>query len=383
MAQNGGNGWSTTFTINQAGILIDLSPLHQVSFDATQNRATIQGGANVSTVVSGAYENAMRVSTSTCNCVGFLGAALGGGLSRTMGLYGTGVDQLISARVVVANGTLIEVDNDTNADLWYAIRGAGPNFGIVTSATIKAHPEPAEKSIAWQGTLGFTPDKLESLVQVINNMTLTPEMALDFGFATSGPPDFTPAVLAVPFYVGNASAGRKAFASLLSLNASSDSTGEVPYNEWNTFSDGSCARGGRKPAYGASMAQITPTTWRGIWDAFTSFVSENPGTGNTSVLLEFYSVARSMAIGNSAEGKESSFPFRALRFHATVYPWYEDPSLDEVANTFAAQVRDLWREGDGLSRNSTYVFTLLAVPSPSYDFLLQLAMIRCFGIPCS
>ena len=119
-AQNGGNGWSTTFTINRTGIAIDLARLNQVSFNKTRNQAVIQGGVNVSTIVSAAYQNDVRISASSCNCVGFLGAVLGGGLSRTMGLYGAGVDQLISATVVTANGTIMKADNAANTDLWYA-----------------------------------------------------------------------------------------------------------------------------------------------------------------------------------------------------------------------------------------------------------------------
>ena len=199
----------------------------------------------------------------------------------------------------------------------------------------------------------FPPDKIEALIQVISNLTLYPAMAIEFGFATTGPPDYTPAVLALPFYAGNASAGQKAFAPLLALNASSTSASELPYDQWNDFSNGACARGARKPTYGVSMAQITPSTWRGIWNAFSAFVTENPGTGNTTVLCEHYSVARSVAVGETAKDRDSSFPWRALPYHAAVYPWYEDPELDGVANTFAKSVRELWREGDGLSQNST------------------------------
>ena len=154
-----------------------------------------------------AYANDTRVSTGTSNCLSVLGPLQGGGLSRTMGLYGLGVDQLIS---VTASGDIVRVD-DRNPELWWALRGAAPNFGIVTSATIRTYPVPAADNIAWTGFLTFDSDKIEDVVGAINNLDLEPQMEIDFYYATTGSPDYIPSVIIVPFYVGSASAGRAAF----------------------------------------------------------------------------------------------------------------------------------------------------------------------------
>ena len=294
--------------------------------------------------------NDVRLSTGTCNCVGVLGAILGGGLSRTMGLYGTGVDQLISMNVVTSSGALVQVDASSNLDLWWALRGAGANFGIVTSATVRSYPIPAANNVAWTGFVTYTPDKIEAIVGAINDLDLKAEMEIDFYFATTGPPSFTPSVLVVPFYVGNATAGRAAFASIFEVGPASDGTAEVPYNQWNAGSSTFCVKGQRKPAYGASMNRLDPTAWRTIWNNYLEFL-KNPDTGSSIVLIECYSTYKALSIPSSS----SAYPFRNVSCHATALPWYSSSSLDEAANVFGEKTRDLWRLTDGLASNISYV----------------------------
>lgn len=77
------------------------------------------------------------LATGSCSCVGVIGATVGAGIGRLSGLYGLLLDQLISARVVTADGQTVIVSNTSHTDLFWGIRGAGANFGILTSATFK------------------------------------------------------------------------------------------------------------------------------------------------------------------------------------------------------------------------------------------------------
>ena len=354
LAQNGGNGWADTFHIPQRSILINLRGINHVSFNTVKSQATIQGGTIVSEVVDAAYANNARVSTATCNCLGYLGAILGGGLSRTMGLYGLGVDQLLSVELVTSSGEAIHV-NSEDLDLWWALRGAGPNFGIVTSATVKAYPVAAADNTAWTGTLTFTSDKIEALVRAINDLDLQPDMEVDLYYATMGPPDCAPIVIVEPFYTGTAAAGRTAFASVLAIGPAADETRTVPYNQWNSGSKAFCIPGNRKPAYGVSINRMDPITWRSIWNKYVPFVAENPGTGNTIILAECYSTYKAQSIPSNS----SSYPFRSVRCHVAIIPWYLDISLDATANAFALNIRDLLRSTDDLVSNSSYVLALI------------------------
>jgi FAD/FMN-containing dehydrogenase len=106
--------------------------------------------------------------TTACACVGYVSPILGGGHGWNQGRYGLASDQLVSANMVLANGTAITVSEDGNPDLFWAIRGAGHNFGIVTEAKIKIYDvKPSLEKWAVSGFF-FTHDKMKDAVAIAN-----------------------------------------------------------------------------------------------------------------------------------------------------------------------------------------------------------------------
>ena len=332
--------------------MIKLANLNRISFNPNKTRATIQGGDLVNDMIVAAYTNNTHFANPTCTCLGFLGAMLGGGITRDMGLYGQGVDQILSVNLVTASGQQLYVDRTHSPDLWYAIRGAAANFGIVTSAVVKAYPTPQAQNVAWGGALTFSDDKLEALIQAIHDLDLTSHMEIDFLFSTSGPPSYKPMITAIPFFLGGASAGEEAFAPILKVGPTSNGATELPYTQWGNFAASFCQKGQRKPAYGASLSQqgLNPSTWSAIYNDFKAFVAAYPQAGNSSILAEYYPVQKAVAIGDNAT---ASYPFRAIPIHVVAIPLYGDQSFDGPANAFGARVRDRMRSTDGLARNST------------------------------
>lgn len=195
------------------------------------------------------YSNNARFANPTCNCLGCLGAGLGGGLTRTAGLYGWVVDQLQSVNLVLASGEAVNVSSTNEPDLWWVLRGAAPNFGVVTSTVVSAYPMPQAVNVAWQSRLTFADDKLKDLISTINTIDLAPHMQIDFLLSTSGPPAYKPMISAIAFFLGNASEAEKAWAPVLKIGSLSNSTNVLPYMEWGAWSDTFCAKGDRKPVY--------------------------------------------------------------------------------------------------------------------------------------
>ena len=351
LVQSRGNGWANTFHLGNCGVLINISGLNRISFNSNKTQATIQGGALVQDMINAAYGNNTRFATPTCNCLGYLGAFLGGGVTREMGLYGAGVDQIISANLVLSSGQIVQVDRNHRPDLWYALLGAAANFGIVVSAVIKAYPIPQTQNVAWEGAVTFADEKLESLIQAIHDLDLEPHMQIDLLFSTSGPPTYTPTITAIPFFLGNASAAQAAFAPILKVGPITNGAAELPYTEWGDFTAIFCEKGERKPVYGVSMARqgLNPETWRAVYQEFKTFLATHAEAANSSILAEYYPIEKQVAIGSVT----SSYPFRDLPIHVAVIPVYPDSSLDAAANTFGSRVRDLLRSTDGLARNST------------------------------
>ncbi|KAI0883032.1 FAD-binding domain-containing protein [Annulohypoxylon maeteangense] len=346
LAQNGGHGWSGAFTLGQNGVLINLRGLNSTTFSADKTQVTIGGGAAIHEVIEQAYANDVQVLTGNCNCVGALGAGLGGGYGNLVGLYGLAIDNYLSFNVVLANGSLVTI-TPAQEDLWWALRGAGPNFGIVTSAVMKSTPMKQADNTAWTGGLWFTEDKIEKVTQAIEDLKLEAPMNIFLYFLTS---NGTPTVLVTVFYFGTEAEGRAAFKSILDIGPYSDTTAVLPQSQWNAGADGFCTKGGRKPTYSAGFNNFVPTTWRQIWNDYNQFLT-NPNTSATTVVVECYSLEKTQSFGSDS----ASFANRDIRFNGFTISWYPDASLDAKAEAFGSGFRDLLRADDGLSSNRTYV----------------------------
>ncbi|KAI5859280.1 FAD binding domain-containing protein [Durotheca rogersii] len=350
LVQGGGNGWANTFTLDGSGIVIDMSKLKEITFNSNKTEVTFQAGVTNADLVAAAWNSNVRASTATCNCVSILGATLGGGLSRTQGPYGMEVDQLLSVNYVDGDGRKKTVTAKSDPDLWWALKGAGANFGIVTSAVFKSYLVPQEENLAWTGALIYDPSKIEALMSAIDDLTFEAEMQLDFYFVAN-PPAYEPTVVMLPFYLGSEEAGREKFSSLLAVGPLADSTAVLTYDAWNAASDAFCSKGGRKPSYAVGLTTVDPAAWRNVWDEYSSFLKQHPEAGTTTILTECYATSKALEIGSS----ESSYPFRDVKCHAVAIPWYEDASLDGEANAFGQKVRDYLAPTAGTSGLQAYI----------------------------
>ena len=279
-----------------------------------------------------------------------LGAMLGGGLGRLMGHHGLAIDNFLSINLVTSTGDLITVTPTyPSKDLWFGLRGAGANFGIVTSMTMKAYspPKPDDNS-AWIGNLVYPSSKLEAVIQAIANLEIQPEMAIHFYFAAF-PPTFEPTFVVTPWYsLPDPSAARLAFQTLFDLEPVQDTTRVVPYNEVANDGDAFCETRGRKTGYHAGLKRLDPTTYRKVWDEYVDFVTKNPEVGGTAMLTEIYSMRKTREIAKSSEA--DAFPHRDINYYAIMLPWYQNATLDPVAEGFGGKVRSMWHESSGFDK---------------------------------
>ncbi|KAJ8128233.1 hypothetical protein O1611_g5401 [Lasiodiplodia mahajangana] len=352
LVQSGANGWADTFDLDSDGIIIDISQLKTITFNKNKTQVTFQAGVTNADMIDAAWENNARVSVSTCNCVSLLGATLGGGLSRTQGTYGLNIDNLISLSVVDANGTKKTVTPKSDPSLWWAMTGAGANFGVVTSATYKSHPIPQAQNTAWTGLVFFDESQLEDVITAINNLTLEPAMQMDFYF-TASPVDGQPAVIFLPFYLGTEEVGREKFASILDIGPSLDTTEVIAYNTWNSAGDAFCTDGGRKPSYTTGVKTLDPVAWRNVWDEYTSFFDTYAEANLTTILTECYP-STSAAKSVQSDGS-TSYPFRDIKCYAIAIPWYTSSSIDSAAIAWGEKIRSYWVGSAGTSSPSSYI----------------------------
>ena len=121
------------------GVVIDLSRIRDVHVDPVERTAEAGGGATWNDFDAACQRHGLATPGGTFGTTGIAGLTLGGGLGHLMGRFGLTLDNLVRAEVVTAGGEILLADEGTNSDLFWALRGGGGNFGVVTRFVYRLH----------------------------------------------------------------------------------------------------------------------------------------------------------------------------------------------------------------------------------------------------
>jgi FAD/FMN-containing dehydrogenase len=135
--RGGGHDWAGRALCD--GIVIDLSGMNGVVIDPDQPIAQISGGARASDIVAATDPLGLAAVTGTCSTVGMTGLTPGGGYGPLIGRAGLALDNLLAAEVVLADGRVVVANDDNEEELFWALRGGGGNFGVVTAMRHRLH----------------------------------------------------------------------------------------------------------------------------------------------------------------------------------------------------------------------------------------------------
>lgn len=190
LAVSGTHGWTKTLNNLPFGIQINMRMLNTASVDKGGKTATVGGGMlqweltralfaeNKQAGMQGHLQHAFGVHrlpfltvTGLCECVSIIGPLMGGGHSMLQARHGFSLDNIVSARVVLANGTAVTASNTKNNDLFWALRGAGHNFGVVTSMVLNVYEIKQNWTVY---SLIFTQDKIDQLFKTVNDVDTRP-----------------------------------------------------------------------------------------------------------------------------------------------------------------------------------------------------------------
>jgi FAD binding domain/Berberine and berberine like len=254
--------------------------------DLEKKTVTAQGGCLWADVDSAASEHGMATPGGTVNHTGIGGLTLGGGYGYLTGLHGMVVDNLVSARVVLASGEIATASQTTNPDLFWALRGAGHNFGVVTSFEYALYPQ----GDVWCGVMAFTPDKLEPLVNFLNahNDKHDP-LAPCFMFITCPPHITSPMFAAMVFYNGTEEKGKEVYKPLLDLGPVFSTMSLTSYASANGSHNDQMVHGPRRRVRGGSfhMPLSIPFVQHCL-AKFQEMVEELPSAGPSILAWEFF-----------------------------------------------------------------------------------------------
>ncbi|KAI1468333.1 FAD-binding domain-containing protein [Daldinia caldariorum] len=335
------------------GIQINLKNLRNIDIQPGGESAWFEGGVYDGPVMNYLWDQGYVTTTGSCDCVGMMGPGLGGGYNRHQGLHGMISDNILQLNLVLADGSTIRVNKDSHNDLLWAMKGAGHNFGIVTSFEMPLWPRGPDTwhyhNYVWKG------DKLEDIFNALNvfhgNGSTPVGMAFNFGNFQMNTTisDKEPVIFWTFAYRGSAEEAESHLAPFNAIGAVYEESGDVPYprisyaqgtNEDSTLCQDNIYR---IPAT-TGLEVYNVTAERLIFDGFKRRAASNPAlAAGGNILHEAYSDEAVLA----HDPDDSAFPFRSdhlLMLFQTIVP-DDDPSLAKDVQEWATEVRDQWNEG--------------------------------------
>jgi FAD/FMN-containing dehydrogenase len=218
------------------GLVIDMSPMKGVRVDPARRTVRVGPGCTSGEVDHATHPFGVAVPFGIISTTGVAGLTLGGGSGYLTRKYGLTIDNLIEADLVLANGSFVTASNTQNPDLFWALRGGGGNFGVVTSFLFQAHPV----GMVLGGPLGWPADQAGQVMRAYRDFlpNAPEELGAWIGLHTvpSTPPFPEPfwghrVCLVMTCYNGSEQDGRKALAPLLEAvpPPALDWTGMMPF----------------------------------------------------------------------------------------------------------------------------------------------------------
>ena len=212
-----------------AGVVIDLSGMKRIEVDASKRVARAEAGALVRDLDEATQRFGLATTSGGCPSVGIAGLTLGGGEGRLMEKYGAACDNLLSAQVVTVDGRQVEASQKSHPDLFWAIRGGGGNFGVVTALEYQLHPVGEVVSGALLYPAGRIPELLQAFVKFLAG---APD-EMD-AFAQLLPSERGPRLKIDVCYCGDPRMGSDLVRPLRALKPQDDSVKVMPYLQAQT-----------------------------------------------------------------------------------------------------------------------------------------------------
>ncbi|RSL47304.1 hypothetical protein CEP54_013471 [Fusarium duplospermum] len=341
---SGGHGWTSQLQKMQHGIGISTQKLNTMKLARDGNTVRLGGGVKSGQVERFLSSQGKRSVTGVCECTGLMG--------------------IVSARVVLVNGKAVTASKKENTDLFWALRGAGHNFGIVTEVTYKVYDAPTKDN--WLvTTFIYLPDQIEEFYKVANK-------AIGNGHAVNRQPAgmlvaslYTivpdvdpnkPVLLFLMVYDGSEEEMTPHAKPYLDLKPVLNSTQKISYSEISAvfaFDDNSvaCQKGIRTQGYSLLLQKYHIPTQHAVYDAFSEFTSKNPDFKRSYVIFEGYPLQGVRAIDASA----TAVADRESNIIALFSLLYSSPKNDKIATKIGTKVRGLLHKGTGEKDMSVYI----------------------------
>lgn len=324
-------------SLHDGALLIDLGAMRMVQVDPISQIAVVGPGATLGDVDHESQAYGLAVPTGINSTTGIAGLTLGGGfgwLSRSLGLT---ADNLIAAEVVTAEGERLRCDENNNADLFWATRGGGGNFGIVTSFEFKLHPVGPE---VMAGPVVFPFDQASSVLRKYREFCAScPEELTVWAVIRDAPPlPFLPpsahgsrVLILAALYNGPLDAGEKALSSLRQLGQPiADGFGPYPFAGFQQAFDPLLTPGARNYWKSHNFTELGD----GLIDTLVDYGSRLP-----SPQSEIF-IAQMGGATNRVAPDATAYPHRDVEFIMNVHTRWDAADQDSVCIAWAREFYD-------------------------------------------
>lgn len=332
IAVKGGGHNSAGTAVCDDGLMIDLSLMQKVDVNAANRTVKVQGGCLLSTVDKETQKHGLAISGGIVSHTGVGGLTLGGGFGWISRKHGLSVDNLISAEIVTAEGKIVNASVTENPDLFWAIRGGGGNFGIVTSFEFNA------AKIGNEVLCGPIVKKFENMKAYIQFhkdyiRTMPDEMTIWMVIRHAPPLPFLPKdvhgklVILLPFvWLGDYETGQKLLQPIRDFGETlGDGSGMHPWVGWQSAFDGLVSHGARNYWKSHHLKDLSDE----CIDIFQSYALSMP-TEECEIFIPHMEGAPSRIAPNA-----TAFPHRNTPFVLNIHTRWQKVEDDAKAKQWA------------------------------------------------
>jgi FAD/FMN-containing dehydrogenase len=328
--RGGGHNVAGRATVD-GGIMIDLLPMKGIHVDPSTRTARAEGGVTWADLNRETQLHGLAVTGGVVSTTGIAGLTLGGGLGWLMGKYGLALDNLRSVELVTAEGQVVRTSKDEQADLFWAVRGGGGNFGVATSFEYRL--QPVGPTITG-GLVAHPFDRARQVLRFFRDFTasLPDEFTVFAGLIHAPDGSGTKLAAMVTCHCGSLAAGETAVRPLKQFGSPvMDAVGPMPYCQLNGMLDAAYPKGALNYWKSSFLAQLTDDAIDRMIECF----ARCPTPMGQLLLEHFHGAATRIGVGDTA------FPHRADGYNLLVLSeWMEPANTDRciawARETYAA-----------------------------------------------
>ena len=263
--RGGGHSWPGK-SVCDGGMMIDLAHMNSVTVDADKQRAFARGGALLGQLDSAALEYGLITTAGVVSHTGVGGYTLGGGFGRLNRKHGLTIDNLVSAEIITADGQVRTVSAEQDADLFWAIRGGGGNFGVVSQFEYQLHPF---NRTVLSGMIVWPVEQAREVLDFYGDWYSGLSDDLYVGPMMATMPDGTSVVAMEVVYASDPVAGEKEMEPLRKIGKPMDDGIKMQdYMVMQTQEDANFAHGIRSYAKNGMVKEITPGLIEAMIESF-------------------------------------------------------------------------------------------------------------------